>query len=145
MVAHRICEGAAHEPEKSTAKDLLRYHHDDEFQGGAPLKIMSVCGPFTTSDNMEYEPLMDLVNIIQNDKPDVVILLGPFVDMNHKALRSGQTTLKFQDGEEVLVPFEAFFASKVSGLLEDLFTQQEDLTTQFVLVPSLEDATAEWV
>lgn len=146
MVAHRICEGAAHDPMKSSVKDLLRYHHDDEFQGGSPLAIMTACGPFTTSDNMEYEPMMDLVNVILADKPDVVILMGPFVDMNHKAVRSGQTTLQFQDGEESLVSFETFFANKIAGLLEDLFSSEdEELKTQFVLVPSLRDATAEWV
>lgn len=145
MIAHRICEGAAFEPQKSTVKDLLRFHHDDAFQGGKPLKILSVCGPYTTSDNLEYEPLLDLANIVHAEKPDVVILTGPFVDMRHKAVRSGQTALQFQDGEETLVSFETFFANKVAGLLEDLFSSEESLQTQFVLVPSLEDATAEWV
>jgi len=145
MVAHRICEGAAGKPQKSSVKELLRFHHDDSFQGGKPLKLMSVCGPYTTSDNLEFEPLLDLANIIHAEKPDVVILAGPFVDMRHKAVASGQTTLQFQDGEEILVSFETFFANKVAGLLEDLFSSEESLQTQFVLVPSLEDATAEWV
>ena len=144
MVAHRICEGAAHEAQKSTVKELMRYHHDDSFQGCAPLKIMAASGPFTTSDNLEYEPLVDLVNIINKEKPDVVLLTGPFVDMRHQAVRGGQTTLQFQDGEKTLVSFEMFFANKVAGLLEDLFSEG-DLLTQFVLIPSLEDATAEWV
>lgn len=145
MVAHRICEGAAHEPLKSTVKELLHYHHDDACQGGAPLKVMTACGPFTTSDNLEFEPLLDLISSINTDKPDVVILAGPFVDMRQPAIRSGQTTLPFQDGDETLVPFETFFANKVSGLLEDLFAADPDLKTQFVLVPSIDDATAEWV
>lgn len=146
IVADRICEGAAHEPEQSTVKELLRFHHDDSCQGGKPLKIMSVCGPYTTSDNLKYEPLTDLVNIVRAEKPDVVIMAGPFVDMRHKAVRSGQTMLQFQDGEEILVSFETFFANKVAGLLEDLFsTEDESIATQFVLVPSLDDATAEWV
>jgi len=144
MVAHRICEGAAHEAQKSTVKELMRYHHDDSFQGGSPLKIMAACGPFTTSDNLDYEPFVDLVNVINKEKPDVVLLTGPFVDMRHQAVRGGQTTLQFQDGEETLASFEMFFANKVAGLLEDLFSEG-DLLTQFVLVPSLEDATAEWV
>lgn len=145
MVAQRICEGAAHPANKSTKKDLLKYHHNDDFQGGRPLQIVAVSGPFTTSDNLDYEPLLDLMNRIQAEKPDVVILTGPFVDMRHKAVSSGQTTLQFQDGEETLVSFEAFFANKIAGLLEDLFSSVESVHTQFVLVPSLEDATAAWV
>jgi hypothetical protein len=30
-------------------------------------------------------------------------------------------------------------------LIEELFTSETDLNTQFVLVPSLDDAVAEWV
>jgi len=145
MVAHRICEGAAQEPLKSPVKELLKYHHDDAYQGGTPLKLITACGPYTTNDNLDFEPLLDLLSNIQDEKPDVVILAGPFVSMDHPAVRSGQTTLQYQDGEEILVPFDTFFANKVSGLLEDLFTSQPDLQTQFVLLPSLEDATAEWV
>lgn len=145
MVVGRICEGAAHGAQKSTVKDLLRYHYDDSFQGGSPLKVIAASGPFTTSDNLDYQPLFDLAKIILAEKPDVVILIGPFVDMRHQAVRSGQTTLEFQDGVETLVSFETLFANKVALLLEDLVTTAKDLHAQFVLVPSLEDATAEWV
>ena len=79
-------------------------------------------------------------------KPDVVILNGPFVDMRHESVLSGETTLCFEDGlGAVTVPFDTFFANKVSLIIEELYTQNEDCTTQFVLVPSLYDATAEWV
>jgi DNA polymerase alpha subunit B len=145
LVAERICEGAAHEPLKSDVKSLLRFHHDDSFQSGAPVTILSACGPFTTTDNLEFAPLFDLMNSVTAERPDVVILTGPFVDMDNTLVRSGQTTLQFQDGEEILVPYEAFFANKVAALIEEVFATVEDLQTQFVLVPSLEDATADWV
>jgi DNA polymerase alpha subunit B len=145
MVAERICEGASHEPLKSSVKDLLRFHHSDNYQGGAPLGIVAACGPFTTADNLEFAPLQDLMSMVLRERPDVVILAGPFVDLENELVRSGQTTLQFQDGEEILVPYETFFAVKVAGLVEEIFEADEDLQTQFVLVPSLEDATADWV
>lgn len=145
LVAHRICEGAAHEPAQSTVQELHRFHHDDDWQGGLPIKVMAVCGPFTTSDNLDYEALLDLLNIVTVEKTDVVILSGPFVDMRHPSVRSGQTTLQFQDGEEVLVSYETFFANKIAAMLEELFQAEKNVHTQFVLVPSLDDATAEWV
>lgn len=40
-------------------------------------------GPFTTTDTLEYEPLLDLMRVIAVRKPDVVVLAGPFVDANH--------------------------------------------------------------
>jgi DNA polymerase alpha subunit B len=146
LVAHRICEGAAHEAAQSTVRELHRYHHDDGFgQGGLPLKVMAVCGPYTTSDNLDYEALLDLLNIVTVEKTDVVILAGPFVSMRHPSVRSGQTTLQFQDGEEILVSYETFFANKIAALLEELYHADKNVHTQFVLVPSLDDATAEWV
>ena len=60
-------------------------------------------------------------------------------------MRAGRTLLEFDNGEQVPVPYETFFANKVAGLLEDFFVEQEDALTQFVLVPSLEDATCEAV
>ena len=36
-------------------------------------------GPFTTSYNLDYEPLQDLLSCLLLDAPDVVILTGPFV------------------------------------------------------------------
>src|SRR3569832_78924 len=56
LVAHRICEGAAQEAPKTSVKQLLSYHHDDSFQGDSPLKIMTACGPFTTSAILDYAP-----------------------------------------------------------------------------------------
>ena len=109
------------------------------------LKMMTVCGPYTTSDNLDYEPLVDLINVVHREKPDAVILMGPFVDMNHEALQSGGATLQFEGGDEILVSYETFFANKISALLEDLYAADPDLTTQFVLVPSLRDATSEWM
>ena len=44
-----------------------------------------------------------------------------------------------------MVSYEAFFANKVSGLLEELYGSDDSIQTQFVLVPSLDDATTEWV
>ncbi|GKY94280.1 DNA polymerase alpha subunit B [Mayamaea pseudoterrestris] len=145
MVAERICEGAAHEPLKSSVKELMRFHHDDAYQGGAPLTIVAACGPFTTADNLDFAPLQDLMSNVVRERPDVVILTGPFVDLDNELIRSGQTTLQFQDGEEILVPYETFFAVKVAGILEEIFESEVDLQTQFVLVPSLEDATTDWV
>ena len=149
LVAQRICEGVPRKPVESEVKDLLKFHHADEFQGGSALQIVTASGPFTTADNLEYEPLLDLIGTVSQKKPDVLILTGPFVDMRHKAVAAGQTTLEYEgdDGkkEEILVSYEAFFANKVAGLLEELYSSDDSIQTQFILVPSLDDATAEWV
>lgn len=37
--------------------------------------VMVACGPFTPSDSLAYDPLIDLINIINKDRPDVCILV----------------------------------------------------------------------
>ena len=143
MVAHRICEGSAHPPCKSTVESLLHYHYSA--QDGKPLKLMSMCGPYTTSDNLDYEPFLDMMEVIRAEKPDVVIMAGPFVDMSHPLVASGKTTLEAEDGVKLIVTHEAFFANKVAAFIEELYADDQGLNTQFVLVPSLDDAVAEWV
>jgi len=148
LIAQRICEGAPHPPVQSSVQELLQFHHSD--QDGAPLRIIVASGPFTCSTNLEYEPWTDLLHHLLTQKPDVVILTGPFVDMNHNSVQTGQTILSFEnrDGtsqEDIVVPYESFFAAKISGAIEELLAADDSLHTQFILVPSLDDATTDWV
>jgi DNA polymerase alpha subunit B len=142
LVAHRICEGAAHPSNTSSIKELREFHCDR--QDGAPLKMITACGPFTTSDTMDYQPLVDLMHVVMEQAPDVVVLAGPFVDVRQDLVKQGKTTVEVDDGVEKIVSFEALFANKIAGLIEEAF-EGDELATQFVLVPSLDDATARWV
>ena len=38
------------------------------------------CGPFTSSDNLSYSPLKDLLDLVKRDRPHVLLLYGPFLD-----------------------------------------------------------------
>lgn len=38
--------------------------------------VLVACGPYTTSDSITYEPLLDLISVINRDQPDVCILVG---------------------------------------------------------------------
>jgi hypothetical protein len=38
--------------------------------------VLLACGPYTTSDSITYDPLLDLITIINHDRPDVCILVG---------------------------------------------------------------------
>ena len=41
-----------------------------------PFLMTVAAGPFTTSDSLLYEPLADLMQKVQNDKPDLLILVS---------------------------------------------------------------------
>lgn len=88
--------------------------------------LMSVAaGPFTTSDSLLYEPLADLMRTVQNDNPDLLILLGPFVDSKHEQIING-------DLEE---PYEDIFDRQVQQIIK----ATENLSTVVVFVPSYRD------
>lgn len=52
------------------------------------LKIMVASGPFTASDNLNYEPLWDLMERAAEDEPNLLILIGPFLDYNHQVIQN---------------------------------------------------------
>ena len=89
-----------------------------------PLYIMTTSGPYT-NNNQEYEPFHDFLNFVQMNRPDVVILTGPF------------TTC---DADSDTLSNRRFYM-KIISLLEDVL-EEEDLKTQFVIIPSLEDEVA---
>lgn len=79
MIAHRIYDGTPPSPVSTTAADLLKYQHGDNYQGGLPLNIMAVSGPFATTSGLCYQPLWDFLNKVQAAKPDVVVMTGKYL------------------------------------------------------------------
>jgi DNA polymerase alpha subunit B len=135
----KIIEGAAPPKEKSKATELMDFHQK---QDGQPLKIIAMCGPYTTSDNLEYSPLVDAVLKISEEKPDAVILCGPFVDSRHPLVE--ECTIE-EDGVLKKVSHEYLFRVRISELLMEMYDNYPELDTQIILVPSAEDAFLESV
>jgi len=48
----------------------LSYHAIAE-----PVNILVACGPYTPSDSLTFDPLLDLINVIVKDHPDVCLLV----------------------------------------------------------------------
>ncbi|KAL8184130.1 UNVERIFIED_CONTAM: DNA polymerase alpha subunit B [Gekko kuhli] len=59
--------------------------------------VLVACGPYTTSDSITYDPLVDLIEVINKSRPDVCILLGPFLDAKHTQVENCQLTASFED------------------------------------------------
>jgi DNA polymerase alpha subunit B len=47
------------------------------------VELLVCCGPFTTTDSDSLQPLQDVLARIQEMRPQVAILLGPFVDIRN--------------------------------------------------------------
>ncbi|KAJ3330232.1 DNA-directed DNA polymerase alpha subunit pol12 [Blyttiomyces sp. JEL0837] len=61
----------------------------DEDGNMRPWNMVVAAGPFTMDDNVEYEPLDAFIEVVRKEKPEVVILIGPFVDETHGGIVSG--------------------------------------------------------
>ena len=60
------------------------------------LSMVVATGPFTLTDDCSYEPLRDLLKALQRCPPQVLVLVGPFVDEEHPAVSGGQLQLTYQ-------------------------------------------------
>jgi len=136
IVARELTLGAPPPPPRTARRDLAEYHA--EAQKGHPVSAWVAAGPFTTSDSLEYAPLTDLLAAVAKHKPDVVILLGPFVDADHPRARRAALDA---DGDDEPVDAATLFVLKIAWALDRL--GEEGCPTQFVLVPSTRDLVAE--
>ena len=138
---------------------MLEFQHSQKYQGGVASNIFIAAGPFTTSENLSYEPLNDLLINILEKKPDVVILIGPFVDITQPHVASGDTELELLENEEVvgthIASYEMIFIEKFirDGVQRFFNDEKEDgevvasklIATNIILIPSLLDAHHESV
>jgi DNA polymerase alpha subunit B len=148
MVAKQIYEGSPLPTPQSSPKQLLEYQYDQKYQNGKALNIMAAAGPFTTTDTLNYEPLYDLIQVVAQRKPDVVILTGPFVDVTQPLLAAGDAVLQDVDDRtgvvksEHVANYEMVFRERIiRDSIELLLNSEEfeDIATQFILVPNLND------
>ncbi|KAI9504201.1 DNA polymerase alpha/epsilon subunit B-domain-containing protein, partial [Coemansia spiralis] len=103
----------------------MRARISERSGGVSAFSAVVASGPYTLADNLEYEPLGDLVGHVLAAAPCAVFLLGPFVSEAHPMLRDGQADMA---PEEV-------FCAKISPQLARL---REGLpsTASVFLVPS---------
>ncbi|KAI9204070.1 DNA polymerase alpha/epsilon subunit B-domain-containing protein [Polychytrium aggregatum] len=113
--------------------NLARMYPADKPTSKYPLNIVIASGPYTLNDSLEFEPLEDLVQAIEEQMPDVVLLLGPFVDDRHPMIENGNTDL---------TPDE-IFASQVSTRIRRI-VEAPRKGIRVVMVPSTHDAYIEW-
>lgn len=158
MIVKRIIEGASKQPIMSPPKQLLEYHHSPFYQSHQPVHIMIATGPFTTSDNLSYRPLNDLLSMALQKRPDVLILVGPFVDITQPLLSTADIKLTIDEDDESgstnastehEATFEMVFMEKViRDNIGAFFNMEEEngfIPTQIILIPSLQDAHHDYV
>lgn len=58
------------------------------YNNGA-LQALVACGPFTVNNELSFEGLKDLIPVIKRERPQALIIAGPFLPKNHKDIEDG--------------------------------------------------------
>lgn len=107
-----------------------RMFTDDEVQlRSREFHMMVAAGPYTTPEDMSYEPLNELLRQVKVREPSVLILCGPFVDVNHPSIVDGKLERSFDEMHELVM-------NKIGDYVATLKRQPK-----VVIIPSLNDAT----
>ncbi|KAH9480575.1 DNA polymerase alpha subunit B [Psilocybe cubensis] len=94
------------------------------------INMMVVCGPFTTDSDIGYKPWRALLHQIKAQKPDVLLLIGPFVDAAHPKIKAGELDVS---------PANLFRAHFVDPLKAFLIASPGSIV---LLLPSVRDLTS---
>lgn len=84
-------------PPGATEVSLIK--HAAELQQNRALHVIVAAGPFTTLQDLMYQPLRDLLDLVKRDKPHVLILMGPFLDAKSQDLQDGDIYYTEPGGE----------------------------------------------
>ncbi|KAK9825396.1 hypothetical protein WJX81_000373 [Elliptochloris bilobata] len=125
LVAAQLIAALPRPLSRSPVADLERYARAT---GAAGVSIAVAAGPFTGTEDCAYAPLEALLAWAAAARPDVLLLLGPFVDAEHPAVAGG------------LLPetFDALFAEQVLSHVE-AYARGPGAGAHVALVPSPRD------
>ena len=116
----------------------------DESGDNTPLNIMVASGPYTTDDNLAFEPLQTICDKASSSYTDALILTGPFLDLEHPLLASGDFDLP-EDAtyEPDKATLNDVFRILIGAPLKRLAQQVPGIN--IILIPSVRDAVSKHV
>ncbi|CAN1794757.1 DNA polymerase alpha subunit B [Linum perenne] len=98
------------------------------------ISVLIASGPFTTTDNLFYEPLSELLAYARRKQPQLLILLGPFLDSQHPDINKGTVDMSFND----------IFRLEIIKRVQD-YVEHMGQNARVILVPSIRDANHDFV
>lgn len=90
------------------------------------MNIVVAAGPFTLQNNLLYEPLEDLLKYVIENKPNLLILLGPFLEQNHDCILNGNAV--------------EYFGTHFENLIENIMDRLKEVANlEVVIISSCKD------
>lgn len=110
----------------------------------APLSVFLASGPYTSDDNLDFEPLHALCGQAADSYADLLILTGPFLDIDHPLLASGDFDLPEEALKEPdMATMSTVFKYLISPIFQRLASSNPTVT--ILLIPSVRDALSKHV
>lgn len=109
----------------------------------SPLNIMIASGPYTADDNLDFEPFQALCEKVADNMADALILNGPFLDIEHPMLASGDFDLPDVRGLDKEASMAALFRLWISAPLQRLCSALPSITV--LIIPSVRDVISKHV
>ncbi|KAI4868265.1 DNA polymerase alpha, subunit B [Hypoxylon rubiginosum] len=114
---------------------------DDE---PAPLNVIFGSGPYTADDNLDFEPLHALCSQAADTHADALILTGPFIDVDHPLIATGDFDLPEEASVDPdTATMSTVFKYMISPALNRLVALNSSIT--ILLIPSVRDVIAKHV
>ncbi|XP_061338738.1 uncharacterized protein LOC133285511 [Gastrolobium bilobum] len=98
------------------------------------LSMIIAAGPFTTTDNLLFEPLIELLAYAKRRPTQLLVLLGPFIDSEHPDIKKGTVDRSFDE----------IFQFEILRKLEE-YVECMGSAARVLLVPSIRDANHDFV
>ncbi|KZF26649.1 DNA polymerase subunit alpha B [Xylona heveae TC161] len=116
----------------------------DESDSAPPLSILVASGPFTAEDNLDFEPLHALCDRASATYADSIVLVGPFLDVEHPLVASGDFDLP---DDSRIEPDKAtmtdVFRVLIGAPLRRLAENVPNIT--IIMIPSIRDVISKHV
>ncbi|KAI0123072.1 DNA polymerase subunit alpha B [Xylariales sp. AK1849] len=122
--------------------------HREKLRGGpdvmdsdddpAPLNVVFASGPYSADDNLDFEPLHALCSQAADTYADALVLCGPFIDVDHPLIATGDFDLP-EDAqvEPDTATMTTVFKYMISPALHRLASSNPTIT--ILLIPSVRD------
>ncbi|KAI0120205.1 DNA polymerase alpha/epsilon subunit B [Nemania sp. FL0031] len=114
---------------------------DDE---PAPLNIIFGSGPYSADDNLDFEPLHALCTQAADTYADMLVLTGPFIDVDHPLIATGDFDLPEEAMDEPdTVTMSTVFKYMITPALNRVVASNPHIT--ILLIPSVRDVISRHV
>ncbi|EAK89315.1 DNA dependent DNA polymerase alpha subunit, inactive calcineurin like phosphatase subunit [Cryptosporidium parvum Iowa II] len=136
ILAKEIIGGLPPKPAETSLKELKNIPEFYAGKGEHPVQCMIFSGPFTTDkENLNYDYLNEILNYANIEKPHVLILLGPFIDVRNESIKKGDL---FDFGSNTFITFEDLFRRNIYNSIESFARKNEKV--KIYIIPSEYDA-----